>query len=549
MIFLMGFLILTSAKETIMLNIMPPENQTITQYGKFEVVIETNAQYKNPFDPKEVDIQLHFITPSGEKHIMPAFYDEEDGQPIWKARYAPMEIGNYRYYAVLGETKTDERKFECIVGESKGFIRLSPDDYRYFQFDSGDSYFIIGHNVCWTDDYERYFKNMAAHGENYTRIWMIHWNVALEWSGGDYPGLGRYHLDKAKRIDHILELAEKYGIYIMLCLESFNTLRIRNPYPAYQGNPYSKENGGMLEKPEQFFTNPEARDLFKRRLRYLVARYSYSPYIHCWEFWNEVDIIEKYISSEAVEWHKEMARYLRQIDPMKHPITTSFAGTKGDPAIWQLPEMEFTQNHQYNSKDMAESISQWTKHNISEFKKPHVFGEFGTDAGGPRSEKDPDGIALHNGIWAAPLSGSAGTAMLWWWDNYIEPRNLYYHFKPFAEFVKDIDWHRSGFRDIEINNPETQLRIFGLQNDKEAILWLQNSQHTWFRAFNKEPIVTIQPVMIQIKGLKDGDYEIQWWDTYELKPAVCVNAKSSNGVLLLKTPEIPRDVACKIRLK
>ncbi|MEK9136822.1 MAG: DUF5060 domain-containing protein, partial [Bacteroidota bacterium] len=435
-----------------MLKITLPETRTIPQYGKFEARIETNLQCTNPFNPEEVDLQVRFLTPTGVTHTMPAFYDEEDGKPVWKVRYAPMEVGDYHYYAALGDARTDTQTFACVPSDRDGFIRLSPHDSRYFQFDSGKPYFAVGHNVCWADDYEPYFQQMAAHGENHTRIWMIHWNVALEWSGGDYPGLGRYHLGKASRLDHILELAEQYGVYIMLCLESFNTLRIRQPYPAYQGNPYAQENGGMLEKPEQFFTHPEARRLFKQHLRYLVARYAYSPHIFCWEFWNEVDIIEKYISEEAVAWHQEMARYLRQIDPMEHLITTSFAGTAGDAAMWRLPEMEFTQNHQYGSKDMAESIRRWTQRNISEFQKPHIFGEFGTDAGGPRSEKDPDGINLHNGIWAAALSGSAGTAMLWWWDNYIEPNKLYYHFQPLAQFVADVDWPHANFRDAEIGD-------------------------------------------------------------------------------------------------
>ena len=30
-----------------------------------------------------------------------------------------------------------------------------------------------------------------------------------------------------------------------------------------------------------------------------------------------------------------------------------------------------------------------------------------------------------------------GTAMLWWWDNYIDPGNLYYHYLALAAFVKD----------------------------------------------------------------------------------------------------------------
>ena len=691
-----------------MLRLVPPDTTDIPRYGKFEISFRVDLAYDNPFSPDEIDLQVYFRTPTGLVHTMPGFYDEEDGKPAWKARYAPMELGVYRYYAVLGDHRTAEHKFECVPSDSDGFVRISEEDHRYFQFDSGRPYFAVGHNVCWTHDYEPYFRKMAVHGENYSRIWMIHWNVALEWSGDGYPGLGRYHLGNAARLDHILDLAEQHGIYLMLCFESFNNLRIRNPYPAYQGNPYSRENGGMLERPEQFFTHPKARRLFKQRLRYLVARYAYHPNILCWQFWNEVDIIETYVSDEVVEWHRDMARYLRSIDPMEHLVSTSFANTKGDDALWQLPEMEYTQNHQYGSRDIAESIRTWTRRNVSEFGKPHLFGEYGSDAGGPRREWDPDGISLHNGIWSATLSGSAGTAMLWWWDNYIEPQNLYYHFRPLSQFVTGVDWPRANFRDAQIGQlqfvdpaafdtrdlelpctvgwghhpikeyqilrdgsvednaqitqflyaphspmheaqtflvdypedghfavyvntvsnhghlqirldgelvldealpvgpgkgpwkearfrdewgiyqnvydrhyqvdvpagPHTitvdnqgrdwisvnayrfsnyqtherpSLRVFGLQNDTEAMLWLQNTQHTWYRHHTQMPLQPVRPVHLEVLGLRDGEYAVEWWDTYREGSVEHTTASCSGGVLLLSTPEIEGDVACKLR--
>ena len=84
-----------------------------------------------------------------------------------------------------------------------------------------------------------------------------------------------------------------------------------------------------------------------------MARWSYSPAILSWEFWNEVNIIEKYISEDSVPWHREMARYLRELDPYDHLITTSWAGTEGDPDVDALPEMDYIQSHQYGARDAA----------------------------------------------------------------------------------------------------------------------------------------------------------------------------------------------------
>ena len=37
---------------------------------------------------------------------------------------------------------------------------------------------------------------------------------------------------------------------------------------------------------------------------------------------------------------------------------------------------------------------------------------------------------MHNGAWAALMSGTAGTSMLWYWDSYVHPRNTYHVLTP-----------------------------------------------------------------------------------------------------------------------
>jgi hypothetical protein len=93
------------------------------------------------------------------------------------------------------------------------------------------------------------------------------------------------------------------------------------------------------------------------------------------------------------------------------------------------------------------------------------------------------------------------------------------------------------------------LRVFGLQNDTEAMLWLQNSEHTWYRMSMEMPLQTISPVFVEVHGLRDGRYQVEWWNTYQANSVETAEAASSNGILQLKTPEITRDIACKIRLQ
>ncbi len=54
-------------------------------------------------------------------------------------------------------------------------------------------------------------------------------------------------------------------------------------------SPCNIKNGGPLEKLIDYFTNPKAQKANYDRLRYLVARYGYSPNVFVWELWNEVD--------------------------------------------------------------------------------------------------------------------------------------------------------------------------------------------------------------------------------------------------------------------
>ena len=63
-------------------------------------------------------------------------------------------------------------------------------------------------------------------------------------------------------------------------------------HARWEDNPYNAANGGPVaaDDPAAFFTDPTARDLFKKRLRYLVARYGAYRDILAWELFNEISV-------------------------------------------------------------------------------------------------------------------------------------------------------------------------------------------------------------------------------------------------------------------
>ncbi len=85
------------------------------------------------------------------------------------------------------------------------------------------------------------------------------------------------------------------------------------------------------------------------------------------------------------------------------------------------------------------------------FGKPYLLAEFGIDwqAGDEKWDPKGNGLNMHNGAWAALASGSAGTAMLWWWDGYVHPKNVYHVLTPVKAFADAIDWANTPFRPIE----------------------------------------------------------------------------------------------------
>jgi endo-1,4-beta-mannosidase len=107
---------------------------------------------------------------------------------------------------------------------------------------------------------------------------------------------------------------------------------------CWVSNPYNAKNGGPCARPADFWTNPEARRLYQKRLRYLIARWGYSPNLFAWEFWNEVPE-----TPATAAWVAEMAAYLKRHDPNRHLVSTTY----GDSATWKCPDVDFPMTHMY----------------------------------------------------------------------------------------------------------------------------------------------------------------------------------------------------------
>ncbi|MGQ9524895.1 MAG: DUF5060 domain-containing protein [Armatimonadota bacterium] len=561
----------------------PPAIRTVTplqefvpQYGLFELSVDMAVECENPFYPEDVSLSATFRAPSGKTTVVPGFLYQAftrrlegnaelltpKGPLQWRVRFSPMERGTYTYTVLVttrsGRATAKPATFRAVAPSGHGFVHTKPS-CSYLVHSDGTPYFAVGENVCWyshrgTFDFDLYFSRFKQHSMNYARIWMSPWSVGLEWSPGkphygpptDYSGLGRYSLQNAWRLDHILELARRNGIYVMLCFICHGENRVHSSDPRqamWLYSPYALENGGPCQDPWSFFINEDAKRLFKQRLRYITARWAAYTSVLAWEFWNEVDITDRYSSPASVLWHQEMARALRTMDPYKHPITTSFANPYGDQAVWNLPEIEFTQSHYYGP-NLEHTIQTVTREMLLRHRKPTLFGEFGADVHGRLDREDPDGLHLHNAIWAAAMSGSMGSAMTWWWDSYVEPIKQYHHFRALAAFVKDWPWSTHRWSEAQVSAPPT-ISVMGLQTQDRALLWARDANSS-FDKTRQGITCTSRSDELRLRGLKPGAYRVEWWDTHKGQRIVTSEVQAADGVLSLQTPSYVGDVACKL---
>ncbi|MCU0335237.1 MAG: DUF5060 domain-containing protein [Chitinophagaceae bacterium] len=437
-----------------------PNAGTVGIYQKLELTIDLTASFTNPYDYDDIVVRASFTAPSGKVDQIEGFYYSSytlntntgnltpTGQNSFRIRYAPAETGTYSYTVtatnIQGSTTSNVSQFTATGSTDKGFVRKGLSNY--LQHDNGDQYIMIGQNLAWQQN-NKYlnFKNwtdkLAANKANFIRLWQCYWGLGIEWTGSIYGGLKQYNQINSFYTDQLLDECAAKDIYMMLCINHHGMVST-SVNPEWSTSPYNSANGGPCNNTWDYFTNNTAKALHKNRLRYIVARWGYSKNIMSWELFNEVEWTDQYNSykTQVKDWHAEMAAYLKSKDPFKHLVTTSFAHDYNDAATWNLPDIDFTQTHYYNGSPNFETVlTGGVQQYLISYSKPTYTGEFGINASqSSLASLDPTGIHIHNAVWATLFSGGMGAGSSWWWDSYIEPQNLYTHYRGAANVAAAI---------------------------------------------------------------------------------------------------------------
>jgi len=409
------------------------------RYERMDFTIKLTGKWENPNLMEQAKLDMILKTPSGREVKLPCWFDSGSSGKLstWKARFAPQEVGTYEYtfrYTENGKIRSESkpRKFTGVESGKKGFLK--PNDMWTLRFDNGEAFRGVGENICWesrTSDDSKFFKELheqhdkynydymlpqfAGNGGNFIRVWMCSWNFPIDqqrrFNNHRYTESDEYYNPSAvARLDHFVNLCEKYDIYVMLCM-----------------------GGGAARTDLEFFTTGEAKQRYKNRARYIIARWGYSPAIGMWEFFNEIDNIQfrdtkNPIPAEAITaWHTEMCKWFKENDPYEHILTTSISHRDVE-GLNSIPEMDINQKHIYKN---TSAIPYEIKSYEQEYGKPYIIGEFGYEWDWSKNF-DEFGDDMDNdfrrGLWYGLFSPTPVTPMSWWWE-YFENRGMVPYFR------------------------------------------------------------------------------------------------------------------------
>lgn len=490
--------------------------------------IDPNTVAFNPYDPDQIKFIAEFSNSSTYQRQSFYFKDfavdntsdsyiPNSNTPFpFRIRFAPPEIGTWTvkisYY--LNSVKQSGEfigTFEVVSSNNPGHLVLnSPNNDYFLKFNNGSHFFGVGQSIGFVDDhcaydakpsdydtYRGYFTNLANNSGNYARIRLNPWDFDFEtpdrkefydqhtknlsWYVNNYEN-GQ---DKSWELDRVFDVAEANGIYIMMNILNDGTLIYANPPNGYfcqnkfdfNHNPYSTISGVSVIG--DFFTIQQSKEIFKKKLQYIIARWGYSTNLAVYQLINETDKIEGYdgnhlaLRQDVDAWQCSMAQYLHQFYP-RHLVTTSYSKDNElnlSPFYsYNCSDINIISTNSYNTeRKMYRNRLEAVENLCAIFpNKPFLHSEIGlTDC--KQSVDACTDIEFHKGVWSSSIYSIGSAYWPDWGDlNFNHKEN----FKTLSQFMNLV---------IN-NNYDTH---FSFERGDDAIFDVfQNVKLEWFYRVN-----------------------------------------------------------------
>ncbi|MBN2327541.1 MAG: DUF5060 domain-containing protein [Candidatus Omnitrophica bacterium] len=450
----------------------------------------------------------------------------EAGKTISPSPTYPLALRPSTNYILKGEFMTSENSRLAVLDQT--FEWNSKRDWQAF-------------SVPFTTNSDQYWLGrliMEAQGSDPVLIRSLSLREA---DGGpelfyeadvNRPPRGVYNPVDCFMLDRVVEMAEQQGVYLQL------TLLTRDHYRSDLRDP----GDGAYQRAVH-----DAQNL----LRYAVARWGYSTHTAVWEYFNEQD---PNLPNES--FYRELGRCLEHIDPYHHLRTTSAWGPC--PQDWNHDQLDAANEHHYMRpalgaiwRDEVESVwrraEEIRRHASS---KPALLAEFGLadDRWGlsPYMKQDRRGVHFRRCLWASALSGVSGTAMFWWWET-IDQLDLYKHYKPVSDFMKNIPFHRLDLQPFFVTGENSGIRLVGLRDSRHAYLWISDPAACWHaQVVQAEAPALLSGKRLSLSGFQPGRYRIQWRDAQQGGVIREESIECKESSINLSITDFTGDIACQI---
>jgi hypothetical protein len=197
----------------------------VSQFDKleisFQVVGSAATDMQWPYDPAPpngvpsgtgISVDAIFTDPMGRQFAQPAFYSEvfldevRDGRDWhlptgtfeWRVRFTPNLAGVWSYRLTAtdrsGSAESGSYHFNVDPSARKGFLRVSEQDTRYFEFDDRSMFHGMGFEFNEYPDFlgnpttegTAKFADLKKYGANFTRVWIgsVYGSAWPYWIGG-----------------------------------------------------------------------------------------------------------------------------------------------------------------------------------------------------------------------------------------------------------------------------------------------------------------------------------------------------------------------------
>ncbi len=279
----------------------------VEKWTSYEISFLANVQVNDAF---EAEVDVIFTHESGEKIIMPAFWD---GGFDWRVRFAPTELGKWAYVVKENEgVKLDidgiNGEINCIeyIGEyeiyKRGFIKAAKGK-KYFTYADGTPFFYLG-DTHWMMLKEE-FDSAGPDAKNIKTDSHFKYIVDRRAAQG-------FTVYQSEPIGAAYDIGN--GIISAEDISGFRTIDRYFEYIAQKDLVHANPELGF----PSLATNEGFRNNVEKLTRYWVARYASYPVM--WTLGQEVDHGTNFKEPELVPTYRRMMSEIYRCDPYHSPL-------------------------------------------------------------------------------------------------------------------------------------------------------------------------------------------------------------------------------------